>query len=682
MKRFERITRTIVAFIAIFSITVYYSHMEDVVKHTVEAKEKGENYIVCTESVNQIAKLQKEYDGESEILKENKMASLEMTASEAKEVLQDDATVFVEKDMTVKASSVFGMGAGKEQNIYKDGHKKKEKKLKKNKSEHEWNIRMIRANKATKKKKGSKVKVAVIDSGVDYLNDIDLQETITLVPGEEEMSPLFMDGTGHGNSVAGLIAATDNKEGITGINPNVDLYSIRVLDDENQAPISRVIEAIYLCIDRGVNIINMSFGLNEYSAALEKAVKDAKEAGILIIAAAGNTGEKGVQYPAAYEEVMAVGAVDKEGNIAKDSATGEEVELVAPGELVRSTGVLGDELVSSGTSLSAPQVAAAASLIWQKDLSVSADFVRSLLNFSANKYGDETKYGNGLLDVEYALEKYDEFRKEYKKADTVEMEENEREILSFEDTGCVEGSWTKNQHVDLMPSANSIIKKGTRFNDDKTYYANDKNKEGTYYFAAMTLNPWWHGYYKMKKRGKGASNYVAAYIFQTKLANAKVNGGWQSVSEEGLTTLQRDMMREQLDRINWSEETGKKKPSDADKRAFIWGMAIHSLTDTFSHSIYYNGEYVAHDGDTSASSPPHTKRSEYAGEERWEHAKQAVTLAMKKYKEKKSGSYKEYNPVKGAKNYKMANIYRYVRDVVGGSKAKEFLEVNYSASTK
>ena len=117
-----------------------------------------------------------------------------------------------------------------------------------------------------------------------------------------------------------LIAAKDNGEGITGINPNAEIYSYRVLGDGNKAPISRVVEAIYMAINHKVNIINMSFGISEYSEALEKAVQDAADAGILVVAAAGNTGSEGVQYPAAYDEVMAVGAVDKDGSVEQYSA--------------------------------------------------------------------------------------------------------------------------------------------------------------------------------------------------------------------------------------------------------------------------------------------------------------------------------------------------------------------------
>ena len=121
--------------------------------------------------------------------------------------------------------------------------------------------------------------------------------------------------------------------------------------------------------------------------------------GILIIAAAGNTADKGVQFPAAFNKVMAVGSVDKNGELAHDSAIGKEIEIVAPGELVRSTGALGDQLVASGTSLAAPQVAGLASLIWEKDISVSANFVRELIKESANRYGIKEKYGYGMLNL-------------------------------------------------------------------------------------------------------------------------------------------------------------------------------------------------------------------------------------------------------------------------------------------
>ena len=87
-----------------------------------------------------------------------------------------------------------------------------------------------------------------------------------------------------------IIAGNDIK-GIKGIAPNVELYSIKVLDENNEAPVSRIIQGIYKCIEEKVDIINMSFGTVNKSEALEKAIKAAKDAGILMIASAGNRGD-------------------------------------------------------------------------------------------------------------------------------------------------------------------------------------------------------------------------------------------------------------------------------------------------------------------------------------------------------------------------------------------------------
>ena len=382
--------KRIIIIMTIISLCLYYSGLNQVIIVYSKNMEKQKNYIVCTKSEQQFHSIQKKYNETEDInqnnenlLEKNHMISLKLTTHEA-ETLEDTPNInFVEEDANVKASSF-------RKNIWKDKsiHKKKTEKIKKTKRETEWNLQMIHADKIKRNNKENKIKIAILDSGVDFGSDIDIDpfHTISLIPGEEEMSPLFMDGTGHGNSVAGLIAAKDNNEGITGVNPNAEIYSIRVLDDNNSSPISRVIEGIYMAIEADVNIINMSFGMDTYSAALEQAVRDAKKAGILVIASTGNTSNKCVQYPAAFDEVMAVGSVDKNGDLAKSSAVGEQLEIVAPGELVRSTGIFEDELVASGTSLATPQVAAAASLIWEKDPSVSADFVRDLLKIAmANK---------------------------------------------------------------------------------------------------------------------------------------------------------------------------------------------------------------------------------------------------------------------------------------------------------
>ena len=122
-----------------------------------------------------------------------------------------------------------------------------------------WNYHMIHAIPAVvKRKQAEKVKVAIIDSGVNYSDDINVHERKNFIPGEEELPVLYEDFSGHGTSVAGIIAAKDNQEGITGINSNVELYSARVLDSKNIAPINRVVQAIDWAVEKKVNIINLS----------------------------------------------------------------------------------------------------------------------------------------------------------------------------------------------------------------------------------------------------------------------------------------------------------------------------------------------------------------------------------------------------------------------------------------
>ena len=139
---------------------------------------------------------------------------MKLREDEADELADATQIEFVEEDVCVRASMNNENGT-----IDNAGwHKKESTRIKKNRAEDEWNIRMINGDKVPRNRMmKKKVKIAILDSGIDYGNDIQLAETVTLVPGEDGMSPLFMDGTGHGNSVAGLIAAEDNDEGITGI---------------------------------------------------------------------------------------------------------------------------------------------------------------------------------------------------------------------------------------------------------------------------------------------------------------------------------------------------------------------------------------------------------------------------------------------------------------------------------
>lgn len=106
-----------------------------------------------------------------------------------------------------------------------------------------WNLKIIGADVEDNHSQAQgKVKIAIIDSGVDYLENIDVKERINLIP-DTEVSPLFEDYTGHGTAIASILASRyDNVySSVKGVNPNVELYSARVLDENNQAPLSRVL---------------------------------------------------------------------------------------------------------------------------------------------------------------------------------------------------------------------------------------------------------------------------------------------------------------------------------------------------------------------------------------------------------------------------------------------------------
>lgn len=206
--------------------------------------EEKKDYIVSTSKTES---LEKRFDlnatvsnNSDELLEENDLTTLELTRSEVQSLNNDPSVEYVEEDVEVAASYSCPMK-----------QLKKSICCKKNKSSTEWNLQMICADKKVKQKRSEKpVRIAILDSGVDLNTDMNIAETISLVPGEEDMNPLFMDASGHGTSVAGLAAARDNGEGITGVAPDAEIYSIRVLDDENRSPVSRVIEGIYMAIGK------------------------------------------------------------------------------------------------------------------------------------------------------------------------------------------------------------------------------------------------------------------------------------------------------------------------------------------------------------------------------------------------------------------------------------------------
>jgi subtilisin family serine protease len=288
----------------------------------------------------------------------------------------------------------------------------------------EWNIDRIDAELAWNTSRGTSVKVAIIDTGIDKDHPdlmANLKGGINFVPRGWKVDPeAWDDDNGHGTHVAGIAAAVDNEIGVIGASPEAYLYAVKVLDRTGSGYVSDVIAGIQWAIDNDMDVINMSLGTDSDIQSLHDAVDAAYAANIVVVAAAGNDGDtdpdSDVDYPAAYSSVIAVAATDSEDIRASWSSDGTEVELAAPGVEVRSTWKGGKYKVLSGTSMASPHVAGTVALILATSVPSTYDAdsdgfwdpveVRAVLQETADDLGDsgfDVYYGYGLVDSEESV---------------------------------------------------------------------------------------------------------------------------------------------------------------------------------------------------------------------------------------------------------------------------------------
>jgi len=275
-----------------------------------------------------------------------------------------------------------------------------------------WGVKHIDAGKVHPYNKGSGVKVAIIDTGIDYDHpDLSANYHVGHDFANDDNNP--MDDNGHGTHCAGIIAALDNNTGVIGVAPQACLYSVKVLDSGGSGYISDVIAGIQWAVDNGMDIISMSFGSNSNSRSLQNACDNAYGNGLILVAAAGNDYKawgswweaNTVDYPARYNSVIAVGATDKNNNKASWSSTGSALELAAPGVSIYSTYWNDSYTTKSGTSMACPHVAGVAALILAGEPGLSNAQVRTRLRQTANDLGSVGRdkwYGYGLVDADEA----------------------------------------------------------------------------------------------------------------------------------------------------------------------------------------------------------------------------------------------------------------------------------------
>ena len=384
-----------------------------------------------------------ESDEESIILRNNSILSAELTETEVETLEKSGVTV--ESDICVTGSEV--------KDYAQSNNKKKVNKPRKYKNrtkEYNWNIESLGVYDVIDdiETEGEKIKVAILDSGIDYSKSINVVERKNFL--DDEVSPLYEDNTGHGTAIAGIIASDGENGTVKGINPDVEIYSARILDTENKAPLSRVVESIYWAIEEDVDIINISFGTTQYSEILHNAVKEAAAEGILVFAASGNEGENEestVEYPAAFEEVVAVGATNPAGELAEMTSRGKELDILAPGINIHSVGWLDMEVICSGTSMAVPHAVGSASLLWQKDTGKPAAFIKGLLEASAKTVNDgDSEYS--YIDLEYANEIYDAYYSDFILFNNTEkINEQYDNGSNVDDYSEATGSWSKSNHA-------------------------------------------------------------------------------------------------------------------------------------------------------------------------------------------------------------------------------------------
>ncbi len=208
----------------------------------------------------------------------------------------------------------------------------------------------------------SDITVAVIDTGVcmsheDLVGRV-LENGYDFVDNDDDPE----DEMGHGCSVAGIIAANiDNGIGIAGFAPNSSILPVRVLGKSGSGSMADVAAGIVYAADNGADIINLSLGSMVGSQVTEDAVKYAIGKGVTVIASAGNSGGALPGFPARYENVVAVGAIDPDG--ARSSFSNKGGDIWAPGRDVHTIYLDNGYKALNGTSFSAPYVAAMAAVL-------------------------------------------------------------------------------------------------------------------------------------------------------------------------------------------------------------------------------------------------------------------------------------------------------------------------------
>lgn len=451
-------------------------------------------------------------------LEQNNVAVLELDENDVNKIEQMQGVVSLEKDVILTANEEVPIDNEEVNALVEENTEL---------PFSQWNLDAINLPDSLSLT-GNNVKVAVLDSGISASEDILVSNYTDLTDSSNE-NAFFNDSSGHGTSIASIIAASGTGD-MEGIAPGVELYDVKVLNGSNTAPLSKIIESIYWCIDNDIDVMNMSFGTTAYSASLEQAIDTAAKAGIIMVAAAGNNGNKAVNidYPAAFDNVIAVGASDGNNAMTDFTSKGNGIDILAPGEKIWSYGAFAGLQALDGTSIATAHVTGATALLLEKYPDADAEFIRQLFMSSSNQ---ETGGSDlGILNIGESLSMADDFQ--VQKA-SVKIQPQAPSVTTYDTSEIVSGSWGSVSHketVSFLGSSAELQVAALAASKTDSYYGSTKTIDG---YECSPL----HGVY----------NYVANLHFLYEVA-------------KGATSTQpsnKDKMTDYVDGINVQHSSDK-----------------------------------------------------------------------------------------------------------------------------
>ncbi|MDG9720084.1 type VII secretion-associated serine protease mycosin [Streptomyces sp. DH24] len=290
-----------------------------------------------------------------------------------------------------------------------------------------WALQRVLLDQLWSRTRGKGVRVAVIDTGVDVKNPqltdaVDVESGRNLLPKnlkDKDGNPIergnergTTDTVGHGTKVAGIIAARPAKgTGFVGLAPEATIIPIQQNDAEGNGSVETLIDAIQHAVAAGGEVINISQDTSNAvkpDPALEQAVNETLDRGIVVVASAGNNGADGQSkktYPASYDGVLAVASSDRNNERASFSQSGDFVDVAAPGVDMISTVPGGGHCSDNGTSFSAPYVAGVAALLKAEHPRWTARQIAAQIAQTAERTtaGHDRLVGWGVVDPVRAL---------------------------------------------------------------------------------------------------------------------------------------------------------------------------------------------------------------------------------------------------------------------------------------